>query len=124
MVIDRSNRVARLQTSPYASKLDVCHVFLDEAHTRGIDLRLPAHYRAAVTLGAGLDKNRLTQACMRMRKLGSGQTVMFCITEEIEGRIRACSPRVSHELTVSDVLRWAILETHAEMKRSIPLWAM
>jgi hypothetical protein len=59
-----------------------------------------------------------------MRKLGHGQTVMFCITEEIEGKIRSCSPRVGRQLTVSDVLRWAIFETHAEMKRSIPLWAM
>ncbi|KAK1807511.1 hypothetical protein LTR12_018145 [Friedmanniomyces endolithicus] len=42
-------------------QLDVCLVFLDESHTRGTDLRLPETYRAAVTLGAGLTKDRLTQ---------------------------------------------------------------
>jgi hypothetical protein len=33
--------------------MEACFVFLDEAHTRGIDLKLPSNYRAAVTLGPG-----------------------------------------------------------------------
>jgi hypothetical protein len=53
--------VEHLQTSPYADQLDVCLVFLDEAHTRGTDLKLPDNYRAAVTLGANLTKDRLVQ---------------------------------------------------------------
>jgi hypothetical protein len=74
-VLDRTSKVEILQTSPFASRLDVCLVYLDEAHTRGIDLKLP-NYRAAVTLGANLTKDRLVQACMRMRKLGKGQSVV------------------------------------------------
>ncbi|OBS15064.1 hypothetical protein FPOA_14080 [Fusarium poae] len=87
MVLDRSGKVEELQTSPFADQLDQCLVFLDEAHTRGTDLRLPTNYRAAVTLGANLTKDRLVQACMRMRKLGKGQTVVFCIPREIEQKI-------------------------------------
>lgn len=60
-VVDRNGNVEILQTSPYLKRLDSCLVFLDEAHTRGIDLRLPTHYRAAVTLGAGLTKDRIVQ---------------------------------------------------------------
>jgi hypothetical protein len=60
-VLDRQGHVERLQTSPFAKHLDACLVFLDEAHTRGIDLRLPQNYRAAVTLGANLVKDRLVQ---------------------------------------------------------------
>ena len=60
-VVDRKGRVDLLQTSSYAARLDECLVFLDEAHTRGIDLRLPKYYRAAVTLGANLTKDRLVQ---------------------------------------------------------------
>ncbi|KAI3530213.1 hypothetical protein CABS02_14595 [Colletotrichum abscissum] len=56
--------------------VDVCLVFLDEAHTRGTDLKLPADYRAAVIL-----------ACMRMRKLGKGQSVTFCIPDVIQQKI-------------------------------------
>lgn len=60
-VIDRRGGVELLQTSSYATRLDACLVFLDEAHTRGIDLKLPDNYRAAVTLGANLTKDRLVQ---------------------------------------------------------------
>lgn len=61
MVIDIKGSIEQLRTSPYADQLDVCIVFLDEAHTRGTDLRLPEYYRAAVTLGANLTKDRLVQ---------------------------------------------------------------
>jgi len=60
-VLDRNGRVELLQVSPYTNRLDVCLVFLDEAHTRGTDLRLPTDYRAAVTLGPNLTKDRLIQ---------------------------------------------------------------
>lgn len=60
-VVDRTGLVELLQISPFAKQLEACLVFLDEAHTRGIDLRLPQHYRAAVTLGAGLTKDKLVQ---------------------------------------------------------------
>ena len=64
-VLDREGRLESLQTSSYATQLDRCLVFLDEAHTRGIDLKLPKHYRALVTLGANLTKDRLVQGMSR-----------------------------------------------------------
>jgi hypothetical protein len=60
-VLDRKGNVEALQTSSFEKQLDVCIIFLDEAHTRGTDLRLPPHYRAAVTLGPNLTKDRLVQ---------------------------------------------------------------
>lgn len=123
-VVDRQDRVDLLQTSSYQSRLDCCLVFLDEAHTRGIDLRLPIHYRAAVTLGANLTKDRLVQACMRLRKLGQGQTVVFCISEEIQAKILEATSRSSaQDITVADVLQWSIKETHSDTRRNMPLWA-
>lgn len=59
--IDRKGYVEKLQTSPYSYRLDLCLVYLDEAHTRGTDLKLPTSYRAAVTLGPNLTKDRLVQ---------------------------------------------------------------
>lgn len=47
--------------SPYARQLGKCFVYLDEAHTRGTDLKLPPKSRAAVTLGPKLTKDRLVQ---------------------------------------------------------------
>lgn len=60
-VVDRTGHTEPLQTSPWASQLDTCLVFLDEAHTRGTDLKLPTGYRAAVTLGANQTKDELVQ---------------------------------------------------------------
>jgi hypothetical protein len=60
-VINRQGFMEPFLTSPYVSHTDACLVFLDEAHTRGIDLRLPDHYRAATTLGPRLTKDSLTQ---------------------------------------------------------------
>ncbi|KAJ9413498.1 hypothetical protein QL093DRAFT_2594586 [Fusarium oxysporum] len=125
MVLDRSGKVEELQTSPFADQPDQCLVFLDEAHTRGTDLRLPTNYRAAVTLGANLTKDRLVQACMRMRKLGKGQTVIFCIPREIEQKILQLLGQESsgsYNITVADVLCWAIKETCQNMRRELPLW--
>lgn len=63
-VIDRRGHVELLKTSPFAKQLSTCVVFLDEAHTRGIDLQLPETYRAAVTLGLNLTKDRLVQGTL------------------------------------------------------------
>ncbi|KAJ5527297.1 hypothetical protein N7513_011456 [Penicillium frequentans] len=60
-VLDRSGRVELLQISPFARRMEACFVFLDEAHTRGIDLKLPTNYRAAVTLGPVITKDKLVQ---------------------------------------------------------------
>jgi len=60
-VVDRNDRVELLQTSSFNTRLDVCLIFLDEAHTRGIDLKLPQYFRAAVTLGAALVKDKPVQ---------------------------------------------------------------
>ncbi|KAF4493821.1 hypothetical protein FAGAP_10050 [Fusarium agapanthi] len=125
VVIDRSGKTEDFQTSPFSQQLDLCLVFLDEAHTRGTDLKLPANYRAVVTLGAGLTKDRLVQACMRMRKLGKGQTVEFCIPWEIEHNIvqlKGEGAPSREALSVSDVLCWALTETCLDLKRSMPLW--
>lgn len=60
-VLDRNGRVEPLQISPFMRRMEACFGFLDEAHTRGIDLKLPVNYHAAVTLGPGITKDKLVQ---------------------------------------------------------------
>lgn len=60
-VLSRDGKIESLMISPFAEQMDQCLVYLDEAHTRGTDLKLPSHYRAAVTLGPDLTKDRLVQ---------------------------------------------------------------
>ncbi|KAF1941797.1 hypothetical protein EJ02DRAFT_490907 [Clathrospora elynae] len=124
-VLNRAGRVESFQTSPFAKMLDSCIVYLDEAHTRGTDLKLARDYRAAVTLGSALSKDRLTQASMRMRKLGHGQAVTFIVPEEIRTKIYECTGKPSNApIEVSDVLIWSTGETWSDLKKSMPLWAV
>ncbi|KAI8930715.1 hypothetical protein NX059_012324 [Plenodomus lindquistii] len=124
VVLDRGGRIESFRTSPFSRKLDVCIVFLDDAHTRGTDLKLPRDFRAAVTLGAGVTRDRLMQACMRMRLLGQGQEVVFIISEEMATKIRGKASKPEElEIEVEDVLCWAISESWAELKKLIPIWS-
>lgn len=59
-----------------------------------------------------------------MRKLGHGQSVVFCVPEEIQTKIVARTSKSDNEqIEVSDVLLWAISETCVDIRRSMPLWA-
>ena len=61
LIVSRDGIMESLMISPFAKQMDQCLVYLDEAHTRGTDLKLPANYRAAVTLGPDLTKDRLVR---------------------------------------------------------------
>ncbi|PHH83232.1 hypothetical protein CDD82_2843 [Ophiocordyceps australis] len=125
VVLDKAGNIEELQASPFATQLGQCLVLLDEAHTRGTDLKLPADYRAAVTLGANLTKDRLVQACMRMRRLGKGQSVVFCIPWEVSHNIHLHQGRASalqDSITIADVLCWVIKDTCDDLQRTVPLW--
>lgn len=59
-----------------------------------------------------------------MRKLGQGQSVVFCVTEEIKMKILELLPnRDNVTIDVADILNWVIFETCADLRRSMPLWA-
>ncbi|KAH7902811.1 hypothetical protein BJ138DRAFT_1021495, partial [Hygrophoropsis aurantiaca] len=87
-VISRDGNVELFVSSPFSQQLDQCLLYLDDAHTRGTDVKLPSGFRAAVTLGPKLAKDRLIQGCMRMRKLGKGHSIMFFASTEVDCAIR------------------------------------
>ena len=60
-VVTRDGRTQLLQSSPFGQQLDQCVVYLDDAHTRGTDIKFPIGFRAAVTLGPKVTKDRLAQ---------------------------------------------------------------
>ncbi|KAK4204643.1 hypothetical protein QBC40DRAFT_345375 [Triangularia verruculosa] len=123
-VLTRDGTVESFYTSPFRTQTERCLVFLDQSHTRGTDLRLPDTYRAAVTLGPGVTKDTLVQACMRMRKLGNGQSVTFCLSPEMQKRIRDFEQMdISCPISVMHILTFAISETWDDAHRSVPLWA-
>ncbi|KAH7047461.1 hypothetical protein B0J12DRAFT_756007 [Macrophomina phaseolina] len=122
MVVDREGVVERLISSAFSNHRDQCLVYLDEVHTRGIDLTLPTYARAAVTLGPRLTKDRLVQACMRMRKLGCHQSLVFLAPPEVHRGIRKTSPKTDEDLDSSDVVRWCLEQTCRATDALKPLW--
>lgn len=65
----------------------------------------------------------LVIACMRVRKLGKGQTVVFCVSEEIKNKIIECGNDPSTgKVEISDILRWTIKETWTDIDRSVFHW--
>ncbi|TFK56544.1 hypothetical protein OE88DRAFT_1689641 [Heliocybe sulcata] len=114
-----------LISSPFRSRLEKCVVYLDDAHTRGTDLRLPSGFRAAVTLGPKVTKDRLVQGCMRMRKLGrdGGHSVMFVAPREVDSKIREAAKKDADErVSAADVIRWAMIETCMNIQHHVPHW--
>lgn len=60
-----------------------------------------------------------------MRKLGNGQSVVFCVPKEIKLNILHLNKKNNESsINVSDVLCWAMSETWAKIRRSMPLWAV
>jgi CheY-like chemotaxis protein len=61
VVLTRDQVVEPFTASSFAQRVDQCVLYLDDAHTRGIDIKLPREFRAAVTLGPKVTKDRLVQ---------------------------------------------------------------
>ena len=64
-VLARNGTTQLLSSSPLSQQLDRCLVYLDHAHTRGTDIKLPIKSRAAVTLGPKMTKDALVQGSFR-----------------------------------------------------------
>jgi hypothetical protein len=61
---------------------------------------------------------------MRMRKLGHGQSVKFFAPVEIDRQIRTAGKLDAEtKPQAADVIRWAMLETCADIEHHIPHWA-
>ena len=53
MVCTQDGSAQLLQSLPFAQQLDRCVVYLDDAHTRGTDIKFPRGFRATVTRPQG-----------------------------------------------------------------------
>ncbi|CAF3943565.1 unnamed protein product [Rotaria sordida] len=131
-VCDRQYQHHAFLTSPASERLDRCVFYLDEIHTRGTDFKFPNEFRAAVTLGNGLTKDRLVQACMRMRKLGKHHWLSFWSSNEVHQQIQtmkknSVSPNekenIDNRITLTDILRWVYENTQQTTWDGLHLWA-
>ena len=68
-VLYRDGKSQPLAGSPFLNNLGACVVYLDEAHTRGVDLKMPADTVAALTLGIQQTKDHTVQGKSLSRPL-------------------------------------------------------
>ena len=57
--------------------------YLDDIHTRGTDIKLPFNAHAILTIGIGMEKDKLMQAAMRLRQLAQKQSVSLWGTQAV-----------------------------------------
>ncbi|ORX33848.1 hypothetical protein BD324DRAFT_205608 [Kockovaella imperatae] len=101
-----------LLATPFADDLSECVVYLDEAHTRGIDLKLPPFGRGALTLALGQTKDFTVQAALRLRQVASTQSVTFFAPPEVDRSIRDLQHLGSNEkITSSHIVFWLLEQT-------------
>lgn len=121
VVIDKHGRVSPVTSSPVRPA--DCFVYLDDEHTRGTDLKLRPTAHAIVTIGKGMNKDKLVQAAMRMRQLGKGQTVSFFGSTEVTMKIVATCGVAAAAITSVDVMRWVTRNTVDAQEKGILEWA-
>ncbi|KAK6510630.1 hypothetical protein TWF506_009733 [Arthrobotrys conoides] len=124
LVMKRDGKVESFVSSNLSKQLDQALVYLDEAHTRGTDLKLPVNTRAAVTLGPNLAKDKFVQGCMRMRKLGNGHSLVFLAPPDIYSHIQHETGKLETErVGVADVLLWTMQEGCRQIQHGFAIWA-
>ncbi|GLB04652.1 hypothetical protein AtubIFM57258_010668 [Aspergillus tubingensis] len=119
----RIGRKSPLLATPYADNLQDCLVYLDEAHTRGTDLKLPADAIGALTLGLNQTKDKTVQAAMRLRQLGTTQSVTFIAPPEVHQSILDVNQKNhSDRIDSSNVVYWLLYQTCANNAELEPLF--
>ena len=112
-VVNEFGKVMSLAVSPYERSLDRCLLYLDDVHCRGCDFRMPRASKAVVTLGRGMQKDKLVQACMRMRLLGNGHAVAFLASFEVDLQVQTYprKPELQDAPIVASILSWCLTNT-------------
>lgn len=98
-----------LVATPFADNLSGCVVFLDEAHCRGTDLKLPPDAKGALTLALGQTKDQTVQAAMRLRQLATTQSVAFFAGPEVQQSIMdVCKIHGHVTINSGHVVQWLL----------------
>ena len=122
LVLDRDGRDIPLAKSPL-QPVHECFTYLDDKHTRGTDLRFAPGAVGAVTICRKTTKDRLVQACMRMRSLGLGQKVMLFVDIEA-GRQLEGEVREHVQPSAGLILAFVTARTAEELKSAVVHWAL
>ena len=119
MIRLRDGHETPLTYSPLKGRLADVLIYLDDIHTRGTDFKFPIPAHGYVTLGRKLPKDKLVQACMRMRNLGHGHSISFLAPREVYFQLQKLSdpPESPH------VIHWALENTILYIQNGLLEWA-
>lgn len=131
---DDTNRLALIDTHGNSAHLNSsrplelsCFTYLDDIHTRGTDLPFPTKSHAFVTVATGITKDKLMQACMRMRKLVHGlHKVTFWGTSEVTMKIQQLDHNnqlAEDQITSTHILEWVVENTIKAQEEAIITYA-
>lgn len=122
-VLYRQGVKVPLLATPFAENPLDCVVYLDEAHTRGTDLKLPADARGALTLGLGQTKDHTVQAAMRLRQLATTQSITFIAPPEVHQSILDFRKKpLMGRVDSHDVISWLLEQTCMGIEQLQPLY--
>ena len=122
MVVLRDGHTSLFNFSPLKQCLQKVLIYMDDIHTRGTDFKFPIPTRAFVTLGRDLPKDKLVQACMRMRQLGHGHCVSFLAPKEIYAKLQDISPP-QQQPDSRQVIEWSLSNTSHQLENGMLEWA-
>ncbi|POS86765.1 hypothetical protein EPUL_003186 [Erysiphe pulchra] len=122
-ILYRNGGLAPFYSTTFSENLEGCLVYLDQVHTRGTDLKLPPLACGALTLGPNQTKDHTVQAAMRLRQLGTTQTIMFFAPPEVHQSILNLQRKEKNEkLTSFDVVSWLLKQSCLAIQQSLPLY--
>lgn len=145
-VLYKDGRSQPLAGSPFLNNLGACVVYLDEAHTRGVDLKMPSGAVAALTLGIQQNKDHTVQgrhpcsfqyccgisrfltrstsiAAMRLRQLAISQSIVFFAPPEVHQSILNFRGKTGMSTIDShDVIIWLLEQTCCSIEQLQPLY--
>ncbi|KAI9733803.1 MAG: hypothetical protein M1818_007070 [Claussenomyces sp. TS43310] len=122
-VLFKNGHEIPLLASTFAEDLSECLVYLDQAHTRGTDLKMPAYARGALTLGLDQTKDHTVQAAMRLRQLATTQSVVFFAPPEVHQSILDLRKKHAGDAVDSyDVICWLLEQTCDGIEQLQPLY--
>ncbi|KAK6539145.1 hypothetical protein TWF694_009389 [Orbilia ellipsospora] len=122
-VLFRNGNKVPLLATPYAEDSTGCLIYLDESHTRGTDLKMPQNAKGALTIGLGQTKDHTVQAAMRLRQLGSTQSVVFFAPPEVHQSIVDIRQMdFGDKVDSRDVVIWLLHQTCVGIEQLQPLY--
>ncbi|EEP77434.1 predicted protein [Uncinocarpus reesii 1704] len=123
LILYRNGSRTPFLASPFAENLGKCLVYLDEAHTRGTDLKMPREAVGALTLGLGQTKDHTVQAAMRLRQLATTHSVVFFAPLEVHQSILDLQGKQHDDkLDSNDVVCWLLKQTCLGIEQIQPLY--